>query len=87
MRLVIAVVERRAASAAMERLRAAGYAATRLASTGGFLQRGNVTLFTGVEDAQVDGVLGVLRENGLTASAAAGAGVAFVTKVGDFRRL
>lgn len=93
MRLVIAVVERRAASAALERLRAAGYAATRLASTGGFLKRGNVTLFTGVEDAQVDGVLGVLCEDGGSGSggraeaAATGGGVAFVTRVTDFRHV
>jgi uncharacterized protein YaaQ len=84
-RLVIAVVERRAGAAALDRLRAAGYAATRLASTGGFLQKGNVTLFTGVEDAQVDGVLDVLHDG--ADGGENGAGVAFVTRIADFRHV
>jgi uncharacterized protein YaaQ len=84
MRLVIAVVERKTGAAVLDRLRGAGYAATRLASTGGFLQKGNVTLFTGVEDEQVDGVLEVLH--GTASSGDAGAGVVFVTRVADFRR-
>ncbi|MCL6595011.1 MAG: cyclic-di-AMP receptor [Firmicutes bacterium] len=84
MRLVIAVVDRRAAGAALERLRAAGYGVTRLASSGGFLRRGNTTLFAGVEDDQVDGVLEILRAAG---AAAPGASVAFVTCVAEGRRL
>ncbi len=39
-----------------------GYRVTRVASTGGFLHRGNVTMMTGVEDDQVDNVLGLLRK-------------------------
>ena len=85
MRLVVAVVERRAGAAALDRLRAAGFPATRLASTGGFLQRGNVTLFTGVEDDQVDGVLRALQDG--QGPVEDGAGVAFVTRIADFRHL
>lgn len=34
---------------------------TRMASTGGFLRHGNVTLITGVEDDKVQSVIDVLR--------------------------
>ena len=40
----------------------AAYRVTRVASTGGFLRRGNVTLLIGVEPAKVQGVLDLLRE-------------------------
>lgn len=38
-----------------------GYRVTRMASTGGFLRRGNITLMVGVEDEQVEGVRDLLR--------------------------
>lgn len=87
MRLVIAVLDRRAAVTVTDRLRAAGFGVTRLASTGGFLQRGNVTLFTGVEDDQVDAALGVVREALQGREGGEPTGVAFVTRVNDFRRV
>ncbi len=39
----------------------AGYRVTRVASTGGFLRRGNLTLMLGVESANVDEVMALLR--------------------------
>lgn len=38
------------------------YRVTRVASTGGFLRHGNVTFMSGVEDAQVDQVIGLLKK-------------------------
>ncbi len=35
---------------------------TRVASTGGFLRHGNVTMMSGVEDDQVESVIGLLRK-------------------------
>jgi uncharacterized protein YaaQ len=35
---------------------------TRMASTGGFLKRGNVTLLIGVESGKVDAVIDLLRD-------------------------
>ena len=46
----------------VERLVTVGYRVTRIASTGGFLRRGNVTLFIGAEAGQVDAVIDLLRE-------------------------
>jgi uncharacterized protein YaaQ len=34
-----------------------------VASAGGFLQRGNTTLFIGVEDEKVDDVLAIIKHN------------------------
>lgn len=39
-----------------------GYRVTRVASTGGFLRRGNVTLLAGVEDDQVQAVVDILQQ-------------------------
>jgi uncharacterized protein YaaQ len=39
-----------------------GFRVTRVASTGGFLHRGNVTMMTGVEDDQVEPVFQLLKE-------------------------
>lgn len=39
-----------------------GYRVTRVASTGGFLRHGNVTLMTGVEDEKVQSVIELLRK-------------------------
>lgn len=62
MKLVIAIVSRDIdAGPVIEQLVAHGYRVTRVASTGGFLRRGNVTLLVGVEEEQVDDVVGVFR--------------------------
>jgi uncharacterized protein YaaQ len=39
-----------------------GYRITRVASTGGFLRRGNVTLMCGVEQRDIPALIEVLRE-------------------------
>jgi uncharacterized protein YaaQ len=38
-----------------------GYRVTRVASTGGFLRRGNVTLMAGVQDDKVRAVIDLMR--------------------------
>lgn len=53
MKLVVFVVERSKADAAVERLVAHGFRVTRLASSGGFLRRGNTTLLIGLEEYQL----------------------------------
>jgi uncharacterized protein YaaQ len=39
-----------------------GYRVTRMASTGGFLRRGNVTLMIGVEEDRVQAVIDLLHQ-------------------------
>jgi uncharacterized protein YaaQ len=62
MKLMIAIVRDTDDSLVVERLTRQGYRVTRVASTGGFLRRGNVTLLIGVESHHVQPVLELLRE-------------------------
>jgi len=62
MKLLIVILQDRDAGAVTERLVAEGYRVTRIASTGGFLRRGNITLLIGAEAEEVDGVINLLRQ-------------------------
>lgn len=61
MKLVLAVVEDDDAANLMDALIDAGVQATKLASTGGFLLRGNTTLLIGVDDERVSLVLDIVQ--------------------------
>lgn len=62
MKLMIVILRDGDAGAVVDRLIHEGYRVTRIASTGGFLRRGNVTLLIGVEDQHVDAVVDLLRQ-------------------------
>ena len=62
MKLIIAIVRDSDDRQVLESLVSHNYRVTRVASTGGFLKRGNVTLFIGVEADQVQTVLDLVRE-------------------------
>ena len=61
-KLVIAIVRDVDAGAVIEQLLTHHYRVTRVASTGGFLRRGNVTLLIGAEEQQVESVIDILRD-------------------------
>jgi len=61
MKLIIAMVQDEDSEATVGALTEKGHRVTRLATTGGFLRRGNTTLLVGVEDEQVEPVLEILR--------------------------
>jgi uncharacterized protein YaaQ len=63
MKLVVAVVQEDDAELLVEALVAARLRATRIASSGGFLRAGSVTILAGVEDRQVPLVLDLLNEH------------------------
>ena len=63
MKLIIAVVQGEDAQKTVVGLTDKGISSTRIASTGGFLQQGNVTLLIGVEDTQVEEALQVIHTN------------------------
>ena len=63
MKLVIAVVQGEDAHRAVEALGRAGISSTRMSSTGGFLQQGNVTLLIGVDEEKVADAVQIIREN------------------------
>lgn len=62
MKLMLMVVRDNDAEKVVQEIIQNGYRVTRMASTGGFLRRGNATLLAGVEDDQVDAVVGILRK-------------------------
>jgi uncharacterized protein YaaQ len=62
MKLIITIVRDIDAEAVVEQLIAHGYGVTRVASTGGFLRRGNVTLLIGVEEEHVQSVIDLFQE-------------------------
>jgi uncharacterized protein YaaQ len=61
MKLLFMIVRDVDADNVMQGLVDKKYRVTRVASTGGFLRRGNVTMMSGVEDDQVDSVIELLR--------------------------
>jgi uncharacterized protein YaaQ len=63
MKLVIAVVQGEDAPSTVAALTDKGISSTRMSSSGGFLQQGNVTLVIGVDDTQVETALQVIHEH------------------------
>ncbi len=63
MKLIIAIVRDRDADPVSRALTSKDFRVTLIASTGGFLRRGNSSLFIGVEDEKVEEALGVVRTN------------------------
>ncbi len=61
-KLVMMVVSDTDADELMAALVERGIPATKVGSSGGFLRRGNVTIFSGVEESAVDNVLGIVNE-------------------------
>jgi uncharacterized protein YaaQ len=63
LKLIVAIVQGEDAQRTIAALTDKGIGSTRFASSGGFLQQGNVTLLIGVEEAQVEATLQVIRDN------------------------
>jgi len=61
MKMVMAIVQNDDAEKVVDDLTAVGYRVTKIASTSGFLRRGNSVLLVGVEASLVDDVLATLR--------------------------
>jgi uncharacterized protein YaaQ len=62
MKLIFAIVQDYDANELVKEISAAGFRATRIASTGGFLRVGNTTLMIGVEDYQVRKVIRLIDQ-------------------------
>lgn len=61
MKLIFAVVNNDDSSRVMNAITEAGFQATKLASTGGFLKAGNTTFMLAVDDCKVDKVIEVIK--------------------------
>lgn len=62
MKLVLTIVNDQDSEAVVSELVDKEFRVTRIASTGGFLRRGNTTLLIGVEEEKVDQVIDVIRQ-------------------------
>lgn len=62
MKLILAVVRDIDTEPVIRILIKEGYRVTRLASTGGFLRRGNMTLMIGVDEGEEQKVIDLMRE-------------------------
>ena len=63
MKMVFAVVNNDDAQDVMRALRKEGFYITKLASTGGFLMKGNTTLISVVENEKVEEVTNIVKEH------------------------
>ncbi len=67
-RLIVAILHDTDGGPALQALTRAGFGVTRIASTGGFLRRGNSTLLIGLTAEQVPAALQILHEQNAPAA-------------------
>jgi uncharacterized protein YaaQ len=63
LKLLITIIHERDHSRVSDSLLGTGYKFTKISSTGGFLRDGNATLLIGVEEEDVDTVIGLVRDS------------------------
>lgn len=63
MKLITAIVNKDDSKDVSAELVSAGFAVTKLATTGGFLMSGNVTFMIVTEDEKVDGCIDIISKN------------------------
>lgn len=63
MKLILAIVQESDANGLLDKLMTAGYRATLISTTGGFLREGNATVLVGVEDKELPEVMRVIQAN------------------------
>ncbi len=61
-KLCVIIVSDQDADRLMQRMVELGFPATKIGSTGGFLRRGNATVLSGVDEAGVERVMQLVRE-------------------------
>lgn len=87
-RLVIAILRDTDGEAALKALLDANFRVTQIASTGGFLRRGNSTLLIGVEKERVETAIQLVRENSAPAiDPGLKRATVFVLKVDQFEQI
>ena len=91
MKLVMSIVRDQDAGRVIDALVAREFRATRINTAGGFLKRGNATLLVGVQDEEVDEVVGIFqqicRREGIVAAPDSGVGVLFVLPIATSYRV
>jgi uncharacterized protein YaaQ len=87
MKMIVVILKDQLTDSLTEALTGAQYRVTRIASTGGFLRSGATTMLIGVEDAQVDPAISLIRST-TTATPAEGPQVTvFVVPVSRYEQV
>ena len=86
MKMIIIIVKDNDADTLTQSFTASNFRVTRVASTGGFLRSGVVTMLLGVEDNQVDAAIQVAR-NALSPKADEKRATLFVVPVNHFEQV
>jgi uncharacterized protein YaaQ len=63
MKLIVAIIQAYDADRLLRAVTSAGFRATKIVSTGGFLRMGNATILMGVDDERVRECLDIVRAN------------------------
>ena len=85
MKMIIAILRDADNDPVSHALTSANYRVTAIASTGGFLHRGQTTLLVGTEDDQVTSALNLIKSNCSPATETdQKRGIIFVLKVDDY---
>ena len=63
MKLVLAIINHDDANTVTQALTKKGFSSTKLATTGGFLMAGNVTILIGVDEEKVQNVIDIIKEH------------------------
>jgi uncharacterized protein YaaQ len=61
-KLIVVITSNDEADALIRKLVERGYPATKVSSTGGFLRKGNATIFSGVESGDIENVMALIRD-------------------------
>jgi len=87
MKMIILIVKDSDSDVVTQSLTTADYRVTRVASTGGFLRSGVVTLLLGVEDDRVDSAISLIREKITKAASNEKRATLFVVPVEKFEQV
>lgn len=87
MKLIIAILQDSDTDKVTQALTSENYRITRIASTGGWLRRGVVTLLIGLEDEHVEAAIQIMRANTAPSDGEAARVTLFVVPVENYTQI
>jgi len=87
MKIILAVIRDSDEAQVVEEMVKLGLRVTRMAGTGGFLRRGNVTLMIGVEEEELPTVMDLIKKTCTVAEGFENRAVIFVLNAIDFKKV
>lgn len=87
MKMMTIIIQDKDSDKVLEALVGMGFSVTRMASTGGFLRKGNVTLLLGLEANQVETVIAILQKRCTVSEPNRYAATIFVLDMPDYLKV